>query len=568
MTDDAGIEQTPHEPPPTPEPEATEPEAPSTEPESSSPAPETPVTEPELEATPVAPPEAATSEPEPDATPAAPAEAATTEPEPEAAVAAQPEAATTEPEVPVTEPEPEATPAAPPEATATEPEPEVPSVEPESTPHAPLPNPLPLPLPLPSAGSVPAGPPPETYGRVDPDGTVWVRAIDGEVQVGQFQAGSPDEALAYYARKYTALETEVALLEKRLISGADVHLDDAAATVTRIWALLETPQVVGDIDGLRIRVNALTPALEARRAKDREDKARGREAAKAAREAIVAEAEALVESTSWKSSGDRLRVLLDEWKGAPRVDRGTEQAMWKRFSAARNAFDRRRRAHFAKLSTEQAEAKATKQAIVKEAEALSGSTEWGPTAAEYRRLMDRWKATGRASRSDDDALWTRFRSAQDVFFSARSATFDARDAGQADNLKAKQALADEADELLPVGDLASAKAALRSIQERWEKVGHVPRTDKERVESRLRRVEQAVRDAEDRKWKRTNPEARARAEATIEQLNEVIAKLEKQLAAANAAGDAAKITAATEGLEARQAWLAEAQRALEEFSGE
>jgi hypothetical protein len=401
---------------------------------------------------------------------------------------------------------------------------------------------------------------------VDPDGTVWVRTVDGEVQVGQFQAGSPDEALAYYARKYTALETEVLLLEKRLLSGADVHLDEAAATIGRIGEALEPPQVVGDIDGLRIRVRALTPALEARRAKDRADKAKAREAAKAARETIVAEAESLAESTSWKTSGDRLRALLDEWKAAPRVDRGTEQAMWKRFSAARNSFDRRRRAHFAKLSTEQAEAKATKQAIVKEAEALSDSTDWGPTAAEYRRLMDRWKAAGRASRHDDDALWARFRAAQDVFFTARSATFDARDAGQAENLKAKQALADEAEELLPVGDLPSTKATLRGIQERWEKIGHVPRGDKERVENRLRRVEQAVRDAEDSKWKRTNPEAKARAEATIAQLDEVIAKLEKQLETASASGDASKIAAATEALDARQAWLTEARRALEEFS--
>ena len=181
---------------------------------------------------------------------------------------------------------------------------------------------------------------------------------------------------------------------------------------------------MGDIDGLRARVAALAPALEARRAEARAAKTRARDAAKAAREAIVVEAEGLAESTSWKSSGDRLRTLLDEWKVAPRVDRGTEQALWKRFSAARNSFDRRRRAHFARLSGEQAEAKATKTAIVKEAEALSTSTDWAPTATAFRGLMDRWKAAGRASRSDDDALWTRFREAQDTFFTARSAAFD------------------------------------------------------------------------------------------------------------------------------------------------
>ncbi len=414
----------------------------------------------------------------------------------------------------------------------------------------------------------PPGPPAESFGRVDADGTVWVRTAGGDVHVGQFQAGSPDEALTYFARKYATLETEVSLLEQRLASGADVGIDEAAATIARIDASLETPQVVGDIDGLRVRVAALTPALQARKAAARAEKAKAREAAKAAREAIVVQAEALADSTSWKSSGDRLRTLLDEWKAAPRVDRGTEQAMWKRFSAARNAFDRRRRAHFAKLTSEQGEAKTAKTALVKEAEALSASTDWAATAAEYRRLMDRWKQAGRAARSDDDALWARFRSAQDTFFTARSAAFSERDAGQAENLKAKTALASEAEGLLPLGDLGTAKAALRDIHERWEKVGHVPRSDKERVEGRLRRVEQAVREAEEGRWRRSNPEARARAEASIEQLTTTIAKLDKELARAEAAGDERAATEARESLEARRSWLTEAEKALAEFSGD
>ncbi len=94
------------------------------------------------------------------------------------------------------------------------------------------------------------------------DGTVWVRTGDSELKVGQFQAGTPDEALAYYVRKYVALETEVVLLEQRLAAGADVAVEEATATTQRISEALATPQVVGDVDGLRVRVAALSPALE------------------------------------------------------------------------------------------------------------------------------------------------------------------------------------------------------------------------------------------------------------------------------------------------------------------
>ncbi len=422
-------------------------------------------------------------------------------------------------------------------------------------------------VPVPTPPPAPEAPAAETYGRVEVDGTVFVRTSSGEVRVGQYQAGDLDQALTYFARKYRTLEVEVEVLEKRLASGADVSIDDAQASVERLKAALVEPQVVGDIDGLRARVDRLTPLLEARRQAVRAQKTAVREAAKAERERIVSEAEALAESTSWKSSGDRLKVLLEEWKAAPHVDRGVEQTMWKRFSAARNSFDRHRRAHFAKLATEQDAAKETKEALVAEATKLAESTDWTATANEMRKLMDRWKAAGRAGRAADEQLWQEFRSAQDTFYEARSASMAERDADLSNNLVAKEALATEAERIVPVGDLATAKASLRDVQERWEKIGHVPRADRDRIEGRLKRVEQSVREAEEARWRRSNPEARARAQATVDQLEAAIAKLQKQADKAEAAGDAKGLSTANESIEARRSWLVEAEKALTEFGG-
>jgi len=204
---------------------------------------------------------------------------------------------------------------------------------------------------------------------------------------------------------------------------------------------------------------------------------------------------------------------------------------------------------------------------VAEAEALATSTDWGPTAGRFRDLMTEWKEAGRAGRSDDDALWARFRGAQDAFYAARNEASSERDAGQSEHLKAKQALAAEAEALLPVQDLGAAKAALRTIQDRWEAVGHVPRADRDKVENRLRAVEQAVRSAEESRWRRTNPQAKARAEDTVEQLTATITKLEKALEAAQHKEDARAVKDAEEALQARRAWLEQAQQALQEFSG-
>jgi hypothetical protein len=53
----------------------------------------------------------------------------------------------------------------------------------------------------------------DPWGRVDETGTVYVRTADGEQVVGSWQAGSPDEALAYFERKYEGLVVEIGLLE-------------------------------------------------------------------------------------------------------------------------------------------------------------------------------------------------------------------------------------------------------------------------------------------------------------------------------------------------------------------
>ena len=58
------------------------------------------------------------------------------------------------------------------------------------------------------------------FGRIDDDGTVYVKTADGERAVGSWQAGTPEEGLAHFARRYEVISTEVALLEQRLRSGA------------------------------------------------------------------------------------------------------------------------------------------------------------------------------------------------------------------------------------------------------------------------------------------------------------------------------------------------------------
>jgi hypothetical protein len=338
--------------------------------------------------------------------------------------------------------------------------------------------------------------------------------------------------------------------------------------VKRLLAAVADANALGDLDGLRVRLEALTGAVDQRREEVKAAREHARTEARETKERIVDEAEHIAaEATHWKASGERMAELLEEWKAAPHADRAIEAVLWKRLSAARNSFTKRRKAYFASLEAEREGVRARKEKLVDEAESLADSTDWSATSSVYRDLMRQWKEAGRAGRDDEAELWKRFRGAQDKFFAARSEVFAAKDSELRGNATVKEQLLVEAQALLPVTDWRAARSALRGIQERWEQAGAVPRESRDQLEQGLRKVEEAVRRAEENQWKRSNPEALARAEATVNQLRAAITSLEAQLARARERGDAKGIRTAEEAIEARRSWLAEAERTLAEFSG-
>jgi hypothetical protein len=404
------------------------------------------------------------------------------------------------------------------------------------------------------------------WGRVDTDGTVYVKTPDGERPVGQWPQGDPEQALAFYTKRFEGLEVEVNLLEQRTAAGA-ISPDDAQSRAAKLKETIVEAQAVGDLVSLLARVDALAPVIEERRAQRTAERAQRAEETKAAKEKIVGEAERLAASNDWRSGSDRMRQLLDEWKALGRIDKASDDALWHRFSTARTTYTRRRKAHFAEQSSQREASREAKEKLVAEAEELSTSINWRETSQAYRDLMTRWKAAGAAQRADDDQLWTRFRAAQDLFFGARDQANAAIDKEFSANAESKRVLLAEAEKLVPVRNAKAAREAFRDIAARWDQAGKVPRTDMKELESRLRKVEQAIRDAEDDRWRRSNPEARARAQDTVSQLEATIADLHGQLAQAEASPASSKKLDELKGaISAREEWLAQARKTLSDFS--
>ncbi|KAA9159941.1 DUF349 domain-containing protein [Amycolatopsis acidicola] len=399
---------------------------------------------------------------------------------------------------------------------------------------------------------------PSRWGRIDEEGTVYVRTADGERAVGVWQAGTPDEGLLHYARRFDDIRTEVELLETRLTSGAG-DPKHALSSATQLRDSLVDAAVVGDLAALGARIEQIVAHAERALADAKHEREEARSAAIGRKQALAEEAEQIAaESTQWKAAGDRLRAILDEWKTVKGVDRKTDDELWKRFSKARESFNRRRGSHFAELDKQRAAAKVRKEELIAEAESLVDSEEWGATAGRYKDLMAEWKAAGRAPKETDDALWQRFRAAQDKFFARRSAVFSERDAEFAQNATQKEELLTEAEKIDPSSNLDAAKAHLRRLQEQWDEIGKVPRERIRELDGRLKAVQDRIREVEDRRWRRTDPEAQAR----VDQFRERVQQFEAQAEKARAAGDERRAKKADEQAAQWREWMEAAERAV------
>ncbi len=377
-----------------------------------------------------------------------------------------------------------------------------------------------------------------SWGRVSEDGTVFLKAPEGEVEVGQYAAGTPQEGLTFYARKYDDLVVEIDVIQIRIKDGK-ASADAATQVVKKVRDALAGRSFVGDITSLEARCSEVDLLIEEKRVTERARKAALKESARAARLALATEAEKMSDSGSWKSTTERYTAIVEEWKTLPRVDRISEQELWKRLSNARTAFDKRRRTHFHELDAVRKDALSAKRDLIISAQAATGTADPKAGIKKFKDLMEAWKKAPRGSRTDEDKLWKRFKAAQDEFYDKLKAGEAAEEEKLHPNVPLKEELAVKAEALLPVDmkNLKSQKTQLRDLQAGWEKVGELPKKDRARLDSRLKKVEDAFRAVEDTQWTRSNPQALARAEDTANAFAGGLSKYERQLEQAQAAGD-------------------------------
>lgn len=398
-----------------------------------------------------------------------------------------------------------------------------------------------------------------SFGRVDESGNVFV--IDGGAErlIGSQPEMTIEQAVALYTKRFQDLADQVRILEQRVKAKADPK--SISKSADKLLTDLATPSALGDLSALRNRVAtvkaSLTEALAESAAKHAEEVA----AALIAREAIVLEAETIAaldpQKINYKSSSAKMLELFTTWqemqKNSVKLPKSKADELWQRFSKARNTFDSHKRSYFAAADAAAKVGKQAKLDLVVKAEALVAK---GADAVnEYKDLLTAWKALPKAKFKTDDAHWARFKAAGDAIYAAKSIKSAADDVEYAGNLAGKLALLEEAEKIDPNANLDAAKAAMKSINSRWEKAGKVPRDQIRPTEDRLKAVEAKIRKVEEELWRKSDPATIDRTNSLRSQLETQISKLEADLEEAKASGDANKIAKAQEALETKKTWL-------------
>jgi hypothetical protein len=396
----------------------------------------------------------------------------------------------------------------------------------------------------------------DAFGRVDDDGTVSVREDQTWRAVGSFPDGTPEEALAYFTRKFDDLEATVSLAEQRVKAGAAVR--DITKQLDRLDKDLVEPAAVGDIVALRARVQALREQLPTLGAKQDEASQAAVAEALAHREKIVADMEGIAaqdpSKVRWKQATATMTELFEAWQThqqtGPRVPKTTADELWGRFRTARNTVEKARRAYFQDLDKASKEAKTVKKELIAAAESLVEKGAAGISG--YRNLLDKWKEAPRASKSVEDGLWAQFKKAGDALYGAKAEEEKRDDETNSVNAESKKALLAEFADILTLSDRDQASQRLRTFHTRFAALGPVPKKDVRAIDDQVKKLDVHVKSLEQEFWTKNDPEKKARSESMTGQLTAAIEELESKI---QGASGAEKADLESE-LATKKAWLA------------
>lgn len=190
---------------------------------------------------------------------------------------------------------------------------------------------------------------------------------------------------------------------------------------------------------------------------------------------------------NWNKKAKELEELQKEWRTIGFATKKENQKVYDRFRAACDNFYGQKREFYSKFKREMQDNLARKTALCEQAEAVNMSDDWRRTTDQLIHLQKQWKEIGPVPRKQAEAIWKRFRSACDVFFTRKAEHFSKLESSFEDNLTKKEAILSELEAFDPssVNDL---QGTLRDFQARWNQIGFVPIKEKDSIQNKYKNL--------------------------------------------------------------------------------
>lgn len=258
------------------------------------------------------------------------------------------------------------------------------------------------------------------------------------------------------------------------LSYVDPMTPSLGETVKKLRDKLYACGSCGHDDNIRLK-NEFESAAD-RLFKERD---RIREEYKRQKEGIILEAESLSYSTDYKSAKDQMQSLRERWKQIPRGAKADEDVLWFRFKQASDRLYENAKNDYEERKRKQADAKYKKEFLVRQAESLSYSTDFKNAKDQMKHLSEQWKQAPRASKEDEDQLWSRFRQAADRLYGNAQQDYERRQAQQREAKARKEQVINQIERLAYTGDFKSAGIEVKRLSDEFYNAGSAGRDNQD-----------------------------------------------------------------------------------------
>jgi hypothetical protein len=209
-----------------------------------------------------------------------------------------------------------------------------------------------------------------------------------------------------------------------------------------------------------------------------------------AKQELIDKAKTLLAQEDAPQAFRELQKLHKEWKHIGPVERENREAMWEEFSGITKELRDKRELFFDKLRERRDELIREKRDIVGQMAAIPTDyqrhKQWQEAIQKINELGEAFKKIGRLNHPENDSVWEAYREAQRNFNRAKNNFYKEQKKEHLANLKLKKDLLEKAESLKNSENWRETANALKKLQADWKKIGHVPKSESDKIWKQFR----------------------------------------------------------------------------------